>query len=322
MDFKELWVEKYRPKTLDDILLSPKNRSFFEALAKQEEKAIPHILLHGPIGSGKTSLAKIIVEDVLKCEHLYLNGSEQNSINDVRGVITNFIQTKSFDGKMKVVFLDEADGLSNAGGSGSSAQKALRNILEDYSDYSRFIFTCNYNHQIIEPIWSRVMDFYIVPDKTDFIKRCLTVLQKEGIKVAGEDKGKLLEVIDKCFPDMRMAIKELQKASFSGNFDPPETIDKHAKTIAQNVYGIISNRKASMPKIRKFVLDNEHRFMGDYNALLKNLFEVVHENDTTEGNKKRTILLLISEALYYDRMVLDKEINFYSTCIKIGNTLV
>lgn len=319
MDFQELWVEKYRPRTLKDIILEKSVREFFESLAKADIKTIPHLMFHGPAGGGKTSLAKILVEDILKCEYLYLNGSEQNSIDTVRGVITNFIQTKSFDGGIKVVILDEADGLSNAGGSGSSAQQALRNIMEEYVKYSRFILTCNYGHRISEPIWSRVQAFYICPDRKEYIQRCLTVLKSENIIVTPEYKQPLMDLINDAYPDLRKAINELQKFSITNSFKPPDNLDKEVTSIAKACFDML-REKADMTIIRKYVIENEQKFRGDYSVMLRNLFENTYASDL-ELNKKRSILLMISEALYYNQIVLDKEINYFATCIKIGNVI-
>lgn len=319
MDFQELWVEKYRPQTLKDIILTKDVRIFFENLEKQETKTIPHLLFHGPAGGGKTSLAKILVKDVLKCEHLYLNGSEQNSIDTVRGVITNFIQTKSFDGGVKVVILDEADGLSSAGGSGSSAQQALRNIMEEYAAYSRFILTCNYGNKIIEPIWSRVQAFYISPDRKDYIQRCLTILKSEGITVTAEHKNNLLNLIDDCYPDLRKCINELQKFSITSLFAPPEKLNQEINTVAKTYFDMLKN-KSDMFAVRKYIIENEQKFKGDYNVLMRNIFEHVYASDI-ELSKKRNILLTISEAMRDNSIVLDKEINFFALCIKIGDMI-
>jgi replication factor C small subunit len=319
MDFQDLWVEKYRPRTLNDILLVKDIREFFENLAKAKVKTIPHLMFHGPAGGGKTSLAKILVEDVLKCEYLYLNGSEQNSIDTVRGVITNFIQTKSFDGGIKVVILDEADGLSSSGGGGSSAQQALRNIMEEYAKYSRFILTCNYGHKIIEPIWSRVQAFYICPDRKDYIQRCLTILKAENVTMMADKKQKFLDLVNDCYPDLRKAINELQKFSITNTFNPPDVLDVEVRTISKTCFDMLE-KKTDMVSIRKYIIENEQKFKADYNVLLKNLFEDVYDSKLDLG-KKRNILLKISEALYYNQIVLDKEINFFATCIKIGDTI-
>jgi replication factor C small subunit len=276
-------------------------------------------MLIGPAGGGKTSLAKIIVDDILKCEYLFLNCSEQNSIDTVKGIITNFIQTKSFNGQMKVVVLDEADGLSRSGGSGSSAQKALRNILEEYADHSRFIFTCNFGQDIIEPIHSRLQTFYICPDRQEFIKRCLVILKQENIILPAEHKLDFMRLIDKHYPDLRKTLNELQKFSYRGVFKPSENVDEEIMAIATHCFKLL-RQKVDIVDIRKYIITNEQKFKSDYNILLKDLFENVYSSDL-DMNKKKTIILIISEALYYNQIVLDKEINYFATCIKIGNIL-
>jgi len=320
MDFSELWVEKWRPKTLKDILLTKDIRDFFEHLEKQDEKSIPHLLLIGPAGTGKTTLAKIIVNDLMKCQYLYLNASDQNSIETVRGVITNFIQTKSIDGSMKVVLLDEVDGMSKASGTGSSAQQALRNIMEEYSAYCRFVLTANYAHMILEPIMSRVQTFYVCPDQKDFTIRCIEILKKENIVVPTENKKFLLKMIDGYYPDLRKCINEMQKFSFTGTFQPPSVnIDQEIIDIAGNCWKMLVE-KTDIVEIRKYIIEKEKNFKADYQILLKKLFEEVYKSDI-KIDLKKVILLYIGEALVNHPVVLDREINMFCCLIKISSKI-
>ena len=267
-----------------------------------------------------TTLAKIIVNDILKCQYLYINASDQNSIDTVRGVITNFIQTKSIDGKLKVVILDEADGLSRGGGSGSSAQESLRNVMEEYSAYARFILTANYAHKILEPIMSRVQTFYICPEQKDFLKRCLEILKSENIILLPEQKPSLLKLIDGYYPDLRKCINELQKYSITGTFKTPEhNTDQEILNIAKTCLNMLKD-KLDIISIRKYIIESEKNFKADYQILLKKLFEEFFNSDLDIA-KKRLILIIISEGLYLHQIVLDKEINYFSTMIKIGNVI-
>jgi DNA polymerase III delta prime subunit len=140
-----LWIEKYRPQTLDDMCLSDSIRAFFSSFTNE----IPHFLFTGNPGTGKTTISRIIVQDILKCDYLYINASDETGIDNIRVKVSGFVQTKSFDGGIKVVVLDEADGLSK------EAQKCLRNLMEDYAKVARFILTANYRHKIIAPLQSR-----------------------------------------------------------------------------------------------------------------------------------------------------------------------
>jgi replication factor C small subunit len=134
LDLKAIWCERYRPQTLDDIILSDRTREIVKGFSDE----IPNLLFVGTPGTGKTTLARIIVNDILKCNFLYINASDESGIDTIRHKVTNFSQTKSFDGKVKVVILDECDGLT------SQAQAALRNTMESFAKYTRFIITANY----------------------------------------------------------------------------------------------------------------------------------------------------------------------------------
>ena len=145
IDFKGIWCERYRPTKLDDLILDEGSLR----VVSQFKDEIPNLLFIGSPGTGKTTLARIIVNDILGCNFLYINASDESGIDTIRHNITNFAQTKSFDGKVKVVVLDEADGLT------SQAQAALRNTMETYAKYCRFILTANYKHKIIPALQSR-----------------------------------------------------------------------------------------------------------------------------------------------------------------------
>ena len=172
--FGSLWIEKWRPKTLDEIVLSKDDREFFNSLKAKGE--IPHLLFAGPAGVGKTTTAKVIIRDALgEPNFLYLNASDENSIDVIRSKVVSFAQTKSFDGRMKIVLLDEVDGLSGP------AQDALRNTIEEYSSNNRFIMTCNYLHKITRPIQSRCTIVNLLPPAEGIVGRISEILKAENI---------------------------------------------------------------------------------------------------------------------------------------------
>lgn len=322
MDFSELWVEKWRPRKLDDIILSPDLRKFCDDLSNQtiDKRAIPHLMFYGKPGTGKTSLGHIFVKDVLQCEYIYINGSEQNSIDIVRTTILNFIQTKSFDGKMKVVFIDEMDGFSRSSGSGSSAQESLRNIMEEYSPYCRFIMTCNSVHKIIEPIWSRVQAFEFCPNDKDYMQRCLHILKSENIALDSTQVPNLKNMIKSCYPDMRKCINLLQKNSIDGSFTVLSNNDgKMYRGVSDIVLNMLIDQR-DVYALRKYLIDNEKAFQMDYHQLMRNLFESVYESKVDLKIRKR-VMLLVTEYMYRHVTVLDKELNFFALCVDIEETL-
>lgn len=300
-----LWIEKYRPQTLDDIVLSREDRTFFEALKQKQE--IPHLLYTGTAGVGKTSLSKIIINDILQCDYLYINASDENGIDTIRGKIMGFAQTKSFDGKIKVILLDEADSITMEG------MRALRNTMEEYSGTCRFQLTCNYLHRIILPIQSRCQIINLVPPIEGVVQRISDILKRENIIVNPSQKPLLLEHIRKNLPDLRRIINDMQKFSVTGVLDIKNNdASSFAKTILAKILS-----KQDMMKLRKEVIEGEKLFSSDYRNLLKMIFEEIYSSDISY-EQKGDLLLIVSNGMEKDSLVIDKEINFFSTILSLS----
>lgn len=301
--YNSLWVEKYRPKSLDDIILNNENRRFFHEI----DEETPHVLLWGTPGTGKTTLAKIIVNSILKCQYLYINASDENGVDTIRNKVISFSQIKSFDGQKKVVILDEADGLTNEG------QRILRNVMEEYSNNTRFILTSNYINKIIEPIQSRCLLFNLKPNLQDSFNRCLMILEQEKVEIDEDLKTKLFKFVEKRHPDLRRTINDLQKFSVSKNldFDSTDQIQEISITIFKSLL-----QKQNITEVRKIAIENEMVFNSNYQDLLKSLFDLIYKSKL-EDKKKKTILLEIGEHMYRDNFVLDHEINFFCCLLTI-----
>jgi len=298
--FNNLYVERYRPRKLEDIVLTNEERLYFESLKSKEE--IPNLLFAGNPGTGKTTLSKIIANDILDCQYLYINASDENGIDTIRSKVIGFASTKSLDGKLKLVLFDECDALT------LDSQKALRNVIEEYSENTRFIFTCNYLFKIIPALQSRCQIFNLTPPLDGVLNRVVSILKNEGITVPDTEKQRLVELVRSGYPDLRRIINDIQKFSFTGTL---VIKDNQAKGVANKVVEKIKG-KASPQELRKYVIEREQEFSGDYLQLLKEMFEVLFETDTNANS-----LLVISEGMYKDAIVIDKEINWFSTCLKL-----
>jgi replication factor C small subunit len=302
--YETLWVEKYRPKTLNDILLSKENKEHFASLGEDT----PNILFYGSPGTGKSTLAKIIVNDILKCQYLYINASDENGIDTIRNKVISFAQTRSIDSKKKVIILEEADGLSG------DALRILRNVMEEYSDTTRFILTANYLNKIIEPVRSRCMLFRLQPDIYDCVGRVVHILKAENVKIDETAKSKLTEWTTDRFPDLRRIINDLQKYSVTGTLVFPE--ENLVSDLASFVVKELTSSKTPSLELRKKVIESEKTFNNDYQQLLKEMFDCVY--DSSLGEKQKKILLVdIGEYMYRDNFVLDHEINFFCCLLAI-----
>lgn len=211
-----LWVEKYRPTSIESCILPDHIKKAFDQFKASQE--VPNLLLIGRAGTGKTSVARALMKD-LDASFIIINGSLERNIDTVRGKITDFATSMSFDGRRKFIIIDEADYLNQ------SAQKALRNFIEDYSKNCGFIFTANYGNKIIEPLHSRMSTIHFSSSLSkdekkalllQMIKRVCKILQSEGVKYEGPVVAKF---VAKHFPDLRKTINELQRYSASGEID-------------------------------------------------------------------------------------------------------
>jgi replication factor C small subunit len=300
--FQNLFVEKYRPRKLEDIVLTNEERAYFESLKSKDE--IPNLLFAGNPGTGKTTLSKIIATDILDCQYLYINASDENGIDTIRSKVIGFASTKSLDVKLKIVLFDECDALT------LDSQKALRNVIEEYSHNTRFIFTCNYLFKIIPALQSRCQIFNLTPPLDGVLNRVVAILKNEGIAVPDTEKPNLVELVRSGYPDMRRIINDIQKFSFTGTLIIK---DNQAKGIANKVIEKIKS-KISSHELRKYVIEREQEFSNDYLQLLKEMFEVLYNTDSDANS-----LLIVSEGMYKDAIVTDKEINWFSTCLKLYN---
>jgi len=306
-DFSSLWVEKYRPKNLQDFIGDTDIKTSIDSFRVKEE--IPNLLFIGTPGIGKTSLAKIIVNDILQCQYLYINASDENGIDTIRNKVTHFAQTKSFDGKVKVIILDECDGVSLEG------QRALRNTMEEYAGVTRFIFTANYKYRIIPALQSRCQSIDLTPPIDQVVKRCAGILKSEGIILEDNQKKRFIEFIKSNYPDLRKCINELQKFTASGKLVLKDTANNE---VLQLIFNEI--KKKNIETLRKALIESEQAFNSDYVSLLRALFNFI---DTNEKNSelKKFYLLTVSEHLYRSSFCVDQEINCYSCLISLSEVI-
>ena len=305
MDLDKIWSEKYRPQKIQDLVLCDNDKKIIENFIKNDE--IPNLLFYGNAGTGKTTTGKILIS-ALDAEDLFLNCAEVG-IDDVRSTISNFSKTKSFNGKKKIVFLDEIDSAS------PNAQRGLRNTMEENAAYCRYILTSNYIHNVIVPLQSRCQTIQLSPPINLIVKRLKCILENENISIDIENKTKLVLLIKKIFPDIRKTINEVQKYCIDGILQIPD-IAKVDKFVDKILDLLLTNK---ISELRRYIIENDDNFKGDYNILMKSLFDTICDDPKTLSEfQKKMWLITIGEYMYRSAFVIDHEINFYCLLLALN----
>lgn len=298
MSYREnefLWVEAYRPRTIDDCILPDNQKQIFKEMLKKNE--LQNMLFCGTSGVGKTTVAKALCEE-LETDYMMINASEESGIDVLRTKIKQFASTVSFSGKTKIVILDEADSLNP-----NSTQPALRAFIEEFSNNCRFIFTCNYKNRIIPPLHSRcsVIEFKINKDDKvklmqSFYIRTKKILQKEGVDY---DTKVVMNMVAKYFPDYRRILNELQKYSALGKIDEGILVNINELNMAEL---ITSLKEKDWKRMRTWVVNN---LDNDHTTIFRKIYDVV-SNEVVEPPN---LVLLLADYQYKASFVADQEIN-------------
>ena len=300
-----LWVEKYRPKKLTEYVGNEHLKQKVSDYLTSGD--VPHLLFFGKAGTGKTTLAKLIVNSI-NCDYIIINASDENNVDTVRNKVKGFASTIGFK-DMKVIILDEFDYMT------PNAQAILRNLMETFSKHCRFILTCNYVEKVIDPIQSRCQTFQIVPpSKKEVAVQISQILGKEGVSFQPTD---LVPIIDSSYPDIRKIINTCQLNSSKGQLklDTTSVIDSDIKSKVVEILKGSDAKPNKWKNIRQAVADAR---ISDFTELYTFLYEKV---DDYGGNNTSNIILILSESQHKDALVVDKEITFMSCIIQIVGIL-
>ena len=295
-----LFVEKYRPNTLDNYIGNQHLKSKVKHYLESGD--LPHLLLYGKAGTGKTTLAKLLVKNI-DCDYLYINASDENNVETVRTKVKDFASTIGFK-DMKVIILDECDYIT------PNAQAALRNLMETFSKHCRFILTCNYVERIIDPIQSRCQSFQIIPpSRNEVAKHLHNILIEENVMDTPEDIKILVET---GYPDIRRIINSAQR-NVVGN-----QLKLDTSSIIQNDYKLklleilkTKPKKDAFKEIRQLLADNK---VTDFADLFRLLYDEV---DTWGRGHVAECILIIARYELSDGQVVDKEINAMAMLIEL-----
>lgn len=300
-----LWVEKYRPKTIEETILPESLKQTFQQFVDQ--KNIPNLILSGPAGVGKTTVAKAMLEQ-LGCDYIVINGSMDRNIDTLRTTIQTFASSMSLIGGRKYVILDEADYLNS-----NSTQPALRNFMEEYSSNCGFILTCNFPNKIIPPLHSRcsLVDFKL--SKKDFkdiaaqfYKRAVGILKENDIPF---DKAVVGEFIKKYYPDWRRILNELQRYSATGQIDAGILTSLQEVSVKQ----LITDMKdKNLTAVRKWAAENSG---NEQTAIFRKFYDTANEYFSPAGVAQ--MITIIGKYQYYAAFVADPEINLASCLTEI-----
>ena len=295
-----LWVEKYRPDNLDTYI---GNEHLKEKVSVYLESGdLPHLLLYGKAGTGKTTLAKILVKNI-ECDYLYINASDENNVDTVRNKVKNFASTMGFK-DYKIIILDECDYIT------PNAQAALRNLMETFSKHCRFILTCNFVERIIDPIQSRCQSFQVIPpSKKEVAVHMTNILKEEGIASKVDD---IAGLVNAGYPDIRRVINSCQRQCVDGMLvvDKQSLVESDYKMKLMEIIKK-ENKKDAFKGVRKLLADSQ---VTDFAELYKLMYDEVDSYGT--GHIAECILIIAKYQLS-DSQVVDKEINAMAMIIEL-----
>jgi DNA polymerase III delta prime subunit len=300
-----LWVEKYRPETLDGYICSGEIKDKFQYYIINND--IPHLLFSGSVGIGKTTAALLLLNN-LDCDKLIINASDERGIEVIRTKITNFAKTAGFK-KLKVVLLEEADKLT------PDAQDTLRFVTEQYSKSTRFIITCNYVEMLSDALKSRFRSISLVPPtKKDVGLHIFNILDKENVIY---DKLQIANLVNEHYPDVRHMIKIIQDDSHTGTYIPSNNVGMSQKFVEEiiNILKLKKNKKEDFNKIRQIIANSNST---SFIPLFKKLYSEV---DNFAPGKQASMILILADMLYKDSFVADKEINMMATIAQLISNL-
>jgi DNA polymerase III delta prime subunit len=300
-----LWVEAYRPTVLENYVGNEHLKSKVEGYLETGD--IPHLLLYGRAGTGKTTLAKLIVKS-LDCDYMVINASDENNVETVRTKVKNFASSMGFK-KYKIIILDEFDYMSQ------NAQAILRNLMETFSQHCRFILTCNYVEKVIEPIQSRCQTFQIVPPtKKDVAVQISKILKAESVEFEPKD---LVPIIDAGYPDIRKIINTCQMNSIKGKLqvDTKNLLENDYKTKVLEILKSSDDKRNKYMNLRQTIIDSR---ATDFSELFTLLYEKVDEYASANT---ANVIIALSEGQNKHFNAIDKEIPMAATLIEILNLI-
>jgi DNA polymerase III delta prime subunit len=300
-----LWVEKYRPSKLEDYVGNEHLKNKVEGYLESGD--VPHLLLYGKAGTGKTTLAKLIVNSI-ECDFMVINASDENNVDTVRNKVKNFASSMGFK-PMKMIILDEFDYMT------PNAQAILRNLMETFSKHCRFILTCNYVEKIIDPIQSRCQTFQIIPPtKKDVAIQINKILKAENIEFDVKD---LVPIIDTAYPDIRKVINTCQMNCSKGvlKVDVQNLLENDYKIKVVDILKSNDDKRNKYMKVRQTIIDSR---VMDFTDLFTLLYDKV---DEYAGDNTANVILLLGDGVTKSAQAIDKEIIAAATLIQIINAL-
>jgi DNA polymerase III delta prime subunit len=298
-----LWVESYRPTRLDDYVGNEHLKA--KVSGYLETGDVPHLLLYGRAGTGKTTLAKLIVKSI-ECDYMIINASSENNVDTVRNKVTNFASSQGFK-KWKIVILDEFDYMTQ------NAQAILRNLMETFSGHCRFILTCNYVEKVIDPIQSRCQTFQIVPPtKKDVAVQVSKILNNEGVKFEVKD---LVPIIDAGYPDIRKIINTCQLNSVKGELkvDTKNLLENDYKMKVLDILKSKDDKRNKYMNMRQTIIDSR---VTDFTELFTLLYDKV---DEYAPSNTANVIIALSQGQSNHFNSIDKEIPMAACLIEILN---